>query len=95
MPKLKGIFRAGIGRDNIPEKKAVEKGIIIRFPSKDPYEISFIEDPHKYYMNHHDVNNFPLANIQCISFYYFDRNLYYQEMQHQYPSLMAYKGHQY
>ena len=29
--KLKAIFRAGIGRDNIPEKEAENKGIIIRF----------------------------------------------------------------
>ena len=32
-PNLKAIFRAGIGRDNIPEKKAINKGIIVRFPS--------------------------------------------------------------
>ena len=34
MPNLKGIFRAGIGRDNVPEKEAEEKGIVVRFPSK-------------------------------------------------------------
>ena len=26
-PNLKGIFRAGIGKDNVPEKLAAEKGI--------------------------------------------------------------------
>ena len=32
-PNLKGIFRAGVGRDNVPEKEAKGKGIIVRFPS--------------------------------------------------------------
>ena len=32
-PNLKGIFRAGIGRDNVPEKEAQEKGVVVRFPS--------------------------------------------------------------
>ncbi len=32
-PKLKGIFKCGIGRDNIPEKKALAKGIACGFPS--------------------------------------------------------------
>ena len=35
MPKLKGIFRAGIGRDNVPEKEAREKGILVKFPSNE------------------------------------------------------------
>ena len=39
MPKLKGIFRAGIGQDNVPEKQAQEKGIIVRYPSKDTINI--------------------------------------------------------
>ena len=30
-PKLKGIFRAGIGRDNVPEVEAIKRGIIVRF----------------------------------------------------------------
>jgi len=34
-PNLKGIFRAGIGKDNVPEKKAVKKSIIVRYPSQE------------------------------------------------------------
>ena len=32
-PSAKGIFRAGIGRDNVPLDESAKKGIIIRFPS--------------------------------------------------------------
>ena len=40
---LKGIFRAGIGRDNVPEKEAQEKGIIDRYPSQKTTGIIFDE----------------------------------------------------
>jgi phosphoglycerate dehydrogenase-like enzyme len=40
---LKGIFRAGIGRDNLPVKIAQEKGIEVRFPSKKTIDIIFEE----------------------------------------------------
>lgn len=33
-PNLKGIFRAGIGKDNVPEQKAVQKGILVKYPSQ-------------------------------------------------------------
>lgn len=33
-PKLKGIFRAGIGRDNVPIEEAVEKGVRVKFPAQ-------------------------------------------------------------
>jgi phosphoglycerate dehydrogenase-like enzyme len=42
-PKLKGIFRAGIGRDNVPEVVASEKGILVRFPSPETIDIIFSE----------------------------------------------------
>ena len=42
-PNLKGIFRAGIGRDNVPEKEAQEKGVLVKFPSKETIEIIFDE----------------------------------------------------
>jgi phosphoglycerate dehydrogenase-like enzyme len=32
-PNLKGIFRAGIGRENVPINDAVNAGILVRFPS--------------------------------------------------------------
>ncbi len=40
---LKAIFRAGIGRDNVPEKEAKKKGILIRFPSKLTENVLFEE----------------------------------------------------
>jgi len=40
---LKGIFRVGIGRDNVPEKEAKEKGIIVRYPSQETIGIIFEE----------------------------------------------------
>ena len=43
MPKLKGIFRAGIGRDNVPEKEANDKGIIVRYPSNTTMDIIYNE----------------------------------------------------
>jgi len=42
-PNLKGIFRAGIGRDNIPEQEAQEKGVIVKFPSNETIDIIFDE----------------------------------------------------
>jgi phosphoglycerate dehydrogenase-like enzyme len=42
-PNLKGIFRAGIGSDNVPVKEAKERGIIVRFPSKETIDIIFEE----------------------------------------------------
>lgn len=42
-PSLKGIFRAGIGRDSVPENKARERGIIVRYPSKETVDIIFEE----------------------------------------------------
>jgi len=42
-PNIKGIFRAGIGRDNVPEKEAEEKNIIVRFPSTETIDIIFKE----------------------------------------------------
>ena len=42
-PNLKGIFRAGISRDNVPEKEAQEKGVLVKFPSKETIEIIFDE----------------------------------------------------
>ena len=32
-PNLKGIFRAGIGRDNVPGKEAEKKCIVVRYPA--------------------------------------------------------------
>jgi len=42
-PNLIGIFRAGVGRDNVPEKEAKEKGILLRFPSDETVNIIFDE----------------------------------------------------
>ena len=42
-PNLKGIFRAGVGRDNVPEEEARAKGITVRFPSKKTIDIIFEE----------------------------------------------------
>ena len=38
---LKGIFRAGIGKDNVPEKAAEKKGIVVRYPSDKIINIIF------------------------------------------------------
>ena len=40
---LKGIFRAGIGRDNVPEKEALKKNIVVKFPSKATTDIIYDE----------------------------------------------------
>jgi len=42
-PNIRGIFRAGIGRDNVPEKEAKDKGIIVRYPSDETINIIFEE----------------------------------------------------
>ena len=42
-PKLKGIFRVGIGKENIPEKMASDKNILVRFPSQETIEIIYNE----------------------------------------------------
>jgi len=42
-PNLKGIFRTGIGSDNVPEKEAKGKGIVVRFPSYDTINIIYEE----------------------------------------------------
>ena len=40
---MKGIFRAGIGRDNVPEEYAAKKGIVVRFPSPETIDIIYNE----------------------------------------------------
>lgn len=42
-PKLNAIFRAGIGKDNVPEKEAHKKGIIVRYPSEETINIIYNE----------------------------------------------------
>tara|TARA_Y100001935_G_scaffold255654_1_gene270555 strand:- start:14749 stop:15567 length:819 start_codon:yes stop_codon:yes gene_type:complete len=42
-PNLKGIFRAGVGRDNVPEKEAEKKDIIVKYPSDKTIKIIFNE----------------------------------------------------
>ena len=42
-PNLEGLFRAGIGRDNVPEKEAKKKGIVVRYPSDKIINIIFNE----------------------------------------------------
>jgi len=42
-PNLKGIFRAGIGKDNVPEKLAAEKGILVRYPSQETINMIYDE----------------------------------------------------
>ncbi|NQY73413.1 MAG: hydroxyacid dehydrogenase [Candidatus Margulisbacteria bacterium] len=42
-PKLKGIFRAGIGKDNVPIAEAEKRQITVRFPSTDTVNIIFEE----------------------------------------------------
>lgn len=42
-PNLKGIFRAGIGKDNLPIKEAEEKGVLIRFPAEKTIDLIFEE----------------------------------------------------
>jgi len=42
-PNLKGIFRAGIGKDNVPEEGAVKRGILVRYPSQKTIDIIYEE----------------------------------------------------
>lgn len=42
-PRLKGIFRAGIGKDNVPEKEAIENGILVKYPSSQTIDIIYNE----------------------------------------------------
>ena len=42
-PNLNGIFRVGIGNDNVPERKALLKNIIVRYPSEKTKNIIFDE----------------------------------------------------
>ena len=42
-PNLKGIFRAGIGRDNVPIQEAKTRGIDVRFPSEETIDIIYEE----------------------------------------------------
>jgi len=42
-PNLKGIFRAGVGKDNVPEKEAIERGILTKYPSRETINIIFDE----------------------------------------------------
>jgi len=42
-PNLKGIFRAGIGRDNVPIKEAEALGIVVRFPSQETIDVIYEE----------------------------------------------------
>ena len=62
---LKAIFRCGIGKDNIPEQEAKDKGILVRFPSIDTVNIIFEETANftchlilkMFYSNVGDVNS--------------------------------------
>ncbi|MBH30552.1 MAG: hydroxyacid dehydrogenase [Candidatus Marinimicrobia bacterium] len=45
-PKLKAVFRAGVGKENVPEIEARNKGIIVRFPSKETMNVLFEETAH-------------------------------------------------
>jgi len=45
-PKLKGIFRAGIGKDNIPEEEACIRGVFIRYPLQETVNSIFNETAH-------------------------------------------------
>ena len=42
-PNLKGIFRVGIGKDNVPEEEAKRKNIIVKYPSRDTIDIIYNE----------------------------------------------------
>lgn len=42
-PNLKAIFRAGIGKDNVPEKEAIKKNILVKYPSKETIDIIYNE----------------------------------------------------
>ena len=42
-PNLKGLFRAGVGKDNVPELEAQERGIKVKYPSEETQSIIFGE----------------------------------------------------
>lgn len=42
-PRLRGIFKTGVGRDNVPEAEAAALGIVCAFPSPATAEIVFTE----------------------------------------------------
>jgi len=42
-PKAMGIFRAGIGKDNVPVKEAEKKGILVKFPSNETVGLIYEE----------------------------------------------------
>ena len=42
-PNLQGIFRVGVGKDNVPMKEAKKRGILVQFPSKQTIDIIFEE----------------------------------------------------
>jgi phosphoglycerate dehydrogenase-like enzyme len=42
-PRLRGIFKCGVGRDNVPEQEAACRGIPIGFPSSDTSSIIYEE----------------------------------------------------
>lgn len=43
LPKLRGIFKCGIGRDNVPEAECAKRGIAVCFPSESTSRIIFEE----------------------------------------------------
>jgi phosphoglycerate dehydrogenase-like enzyme len=43
LPKLRGLFKCGIGRDNVPEKECAKRGIKVCFPSKKSKKYIFEE----------------------------------------------------
>tara|TARA_B100000575_G_scaffold291984_1_gene299211 strand:+ start:10321 stop:11133 length:813 start_codon:yes stop_codon:yes gene_type:complete len=42
-PNLRGIFRAGVGKDNVSETEATNRNIIVKYPSKETQKIIFQE----------------------------------------------------
>jgi phosphoglycerate dehydrogenase-like enzyme len=42
-PKLRGIFKTGIGRDNVPEAEAAARGVLCAFPSPRASEVIYEE----------------------------------------------------
>lgn len=42
-PRLRGIFKTGVGRDNVPEREAAARGIVCAFPSATTCEIVYEE----------------------------------------------------
>ena len=42
-PNLLGIFRVGIGKDNVPEKKATRRGVLVKYPLQETIDIIYEE----------------------------------------------------